>query len=113
MAYWNAKVDALADGERAGMLVTKHKSGGDDYGTTEEATAHIYLTLLHKAQDQLAQYAAAAVRAGLDEALVRLHTLQGGLLLQALRQAVATARATTDADDDVIRQVLHELGGAA
>lgn len=74
---------------------------------------HSSVQMLHKAQDQLAAYASAAVKAGLDEALVRLHTLQGGLLLQALRQAVATARATTEADDDVVRQVLTELGGAA
>lgn len=111
VAYWNAKVDALADGERAGLLLTKRKTGGDDYGDTREAAAHIYLTLLHKAQDQLAQYAAAAVRAGLDEALVRLHTLQGGLLLEVARRVLAVARSEQGAsDDDVIRLALTQMG---
>ncbi|UZD63021.1 hypothetical protein [Brevibacterium sp. JSBI002] len=40
---------------------------GEQYERTAEARQHVVYTLLHKAQDQLARYAAETLKAGVDE----------------------------------------------
>ncbi len=93
VAYWNAKVAGLTDAERAGLLVAK--------------TAHVFLTMLHKAQDQLAAYSAAAVRVGVDEALIKVASVQAPAIIDLARQAVAAARLepSMDADSIILRIV--------
>lgn len=91
--YWRGKVDGLDDDELAGALVTKTEVG-EDKGqptdlTTTEAAEHIYIRMLGKASDRLATYAAAALRAGVDERRVRIAEQQGALFVTAQRAILA------------------------
>ena len=72
--YWRHRVHQIQQENEADLTwgVTKEKSGGDDHGTTHEAKPHITLTLLHKAEADLAAYCAAALKAGVDEKLIQL-----------------------------------------
>lgn len=82
--YWRGRVEDVED-EDLEWGVTREKTGGDDAGTTSEAAPHIAYRLLTEAQDKLAAYAAAALKAGVDERRVRLAENQGALVAQAIR----------------------------
>lgn len=88
VAYWRDVVTGLeADGGHRALTwgVTKVKEGGDDRGTTTAAGAHIAYTMLTSASDRLASYAAAALRAGVDERRVQLAERQGELVANVIR----------------------------
>lgn len=95
VAYWRNVVTQIADeqgddGQPAGYRaltwgVTKVKEGGDDRGTTTAAGPHIAYTMLTSASDRLASYAAAALRAGVDERRVQLAERQGQLVADVIR----------------------------
>lgn len=82
--YWRARVEDIED-EDLEWGVTREKTGGEDRGTTSEAAPHIAYRLLTEAQDKLAAYAAAALKAGIDERRVKLAESQGALVAQAIR----------------------------
>ena len=82
--YWRHRIEDIDD-EDLEWGVTREKTGGDDYGTTSEATPHIAYRLLTEAQDKLAAYASAALKAGIDERRVRLAESQGALVAQVIR----------------------------
>jgi len=90
--YWRGKVDQLADDELAGMLTTKTEQGTDRGErtdvTTTEAAEHIYIRMLGKASDRLATYAAAALRAGVEERRIRLAEGQGALVATVIRRVL-------------------------
>lgn len=65
--------------------ITKRKSGGDDWGTTEEAAPNIWLRLYQAERNHLVKVCAEAIKAGLDERMVRLAENQGALLAQVIR----------------------------
>ena len=95
------------------MLVAETQFGEGPQGpvdtTTRKVAPHVFVVLLHKAQDQLASYSAAALRAGVDEALVRLATVQASAVVEFARRAVEEARRRPDAPADVI--LLELVGG--
>ena len=68
---------------------TKHEHGYGPEGkidkTSDEAKPHIAYVMLERASDRLASYAAAALKAGVDERKVRLHEQQGALVSQVIR----------------------------
>ena len=112
VAYWQWRVSDLTEDGRAGLLVTKTEEGytadGDIDTTTRQAAPHVYLTLLHKAQDQLAMYAAAAIKAGVDQRMVELATMQAAWQLPLLLRVVELARADPGMSDrDVVRLVIE------
>ena len=116
VAYWDQRVAALDDDQRAGLLVAKTETGAGPQGfidtTTRQAGPHVYVVMLHKAQDQLAAYSAAAVRAGVDEQLVKVATLQAAWLVPTILAAITAARANPDTDpQDVARQVIAGATG--
>lgn len=88
--YWRTKVDQLDDDELAGSLVTKTEQGIDKGQPTDietkEAAEHIYIRMLAKASDRLATYAAAALRAGVEERRVKLAENQGQLVAAVIRR---------------------------
>ena len=112
VAYWNWRVAGLDESERAGLLVAETQFGTGPQGpvdtTTKKANPHVFVVLLHKAQDQLASFSAAALRAGVDEALVRLATVQASAVVEFARRAIEVARERPDVAADVI---LLELVG--
>ncbi|UVY83805.1 hypothetical protein NLU66_16585 [Brachybacterium sp. NBEC-018] len=87
VAYWRTQVKQLADEDPKALTwgVTRIKDGGTDGGTTLEATPNIAYRMLTDAQDRLAKYAAAALRAGVEERRVKLAEDQGALVAQAIR----------------------------
>ena len=108
--YWRQLVAELEVEERAGMLLARHEEGFGAQGPvdvdTHTAGSHVYLTLLHKAQDQLAAYSVAAIRAGADKAMVEALTMQAAYLLPLLYRVISMARASSDAPDLIVRAVI-------
>ena len=111
VAFWQYKVAALSDSERVGLLVTAtvDESGsstqqGSFDRTMETRTYEMnaYLKALHKAQEQLANFSAAALRAGVDEALVRIAAVQATAVIEFARKAMDAARLNPQANPDVI-----------
>ena len=88
VAYWRGIVVELEQQgghEALTWGVTKVKEGGDDRGTTEQAAPHIAYQMLTSASDRLATYAAAALRAGVQERSIRLAEAQGAAVALAQR----------------------------
>jgi len=114
VAYWNHRVAGLDEAERAGLLVAETTFGEGPQGpvdtVTRKVAPHVFVVLLHKAQDQLASFSAAALRAGVDEALVRLATVQASAVVEFARRAIEVARERPDVAADVI--LLELVGGA-
>lgn len=111
--YWRGKVDALDDAELAGSLVTKTEVGTDKGQptdiTTKEAAEHIYIRMLGKASDRLATYAAAALRAGVEERRVRLAENQGQLVATVIRRILDALNLTESQLELVPSVVPREL----
>lgn len=112
VTYWESKVAELPDEQVAGVLLAKTEKGLGPQGPVDTKTAqsgpHVFLTLLHEAQDQLASYSAAALKAGVDEAMVRIATLQGHTAIELARQVAARLGASADRADEVLLQVIDE-----
>lgn len=87
VAYWREQVRALAeaDPEKLTWGMTRLKEGGDDRGLTLEAKPNVSYLMLTDAQDRLAKYAAAALKAGVEERRVKLAEDQGALVAQVIR----------------------------
>lgn len=86
--YWREQVRQLAADEPAALTwgKTREKTGGQDVGDTYEAKPAIQYVMLYAAQDRLAQYAAAALKAGVEERRVRLAESQGSLVADVIRR---------------------------
>ena len=111
VAYWDGRVAELGDDARAGLLVAKTEQGLGPQGPvdteTRQAGPHVYVVMLHKAQDQLAAYSAAAIRAGVDRAMVEAVTLQAAWLLPLLYEAITAARAGAEEPAVIIRGIVE------
>ena len=111
VAYWDGRVSELGDDERAGLLVAKTEQGFGPQGPvdteTRQAGPHVFVAMLHKAQDQLAAYSAAAIRAGVDRAMVEAVTLQAAWLLPLLYEAITAARASAEEPAVIIRGIVE------
>lgn len=117
VAYWDGRVRALTATDLASQsLVTKSEVGEGPMGmvdmTTRTPSAHAFVTMLHKAQDQLAAYSAAAIKAGLDAELVKAATLQGQATIRAIAVAIDIARAQPDLSAEEITLHMLTEGGA-
>lgn len=90
--YWRAEVERIAVDEPANLTWgrTSHTEGEGPQGyvnqDTTEAVPHIAYRMLTDAQDRLAKYAAAALRAGVEERRVRLAEDQGALVAGVIRR---------------------------
>lgn len=86
--YWRAEVHRISEDDPDNLTwgKTREKSGGDDFGTTEEAGPPVAYRMLESAQDRLAKYAAAALRAGVEERRVRLAEDQGAAVAGVIRK---------------------------
>lgn len=111
VAYWDGRVSELGDDERAGMLDAKVEDGFEKGEAklirTTQAGPHVFVVMLHKAQDQLAAYSAAAIRAGVDRAMVEAVTLQAAWLLPLLYEAITAARASAEEPAVIIRGIVE------
>lgn len=96
---------------------TKTKTGGDDYGTTQEAKPSIWYVLYERERQHLVQVCAAALKAGVEERRVRLAEQQGDLVATAIRRILDALGLTPEQQALVGTVVPRELrliaGGAA
>lgn len=100
--YWRARVREVADTDEDALTwgVTKTKTGGDDHGTTSEAKPNVAYVMLVDASNRLAQYAAAALKAGVEQRRVELAEREGALLAGVIRAIL------TDLDLSPAQQLL-------
>lgn len=87
---------------------------GEQYERTEEARQHVVYTLLHKAQDQLARYAAETLKAGVDERQVKLAEQTGAQFETVLTSLLTAIQATPEQMQTAateIPRILRNLAG--
>ncbi|HEX7349600.1 hypothetical protein [Brachybacterium sp.] len=93
--YWRAEVARIAEAEAEKLTwsQTSHEEGttpGAEGGYFDkdvtEAVPHVAYRMLTDAQDRLAKYAAAALRAGVEERRVRLAEDQGAAVAGVIRK---------------------------
>lgn len=108
--YWRHRVHEIQQDDEASLTwgTTKEKTGGEDYGTTREAKPHVALQLLHKAEADLAAYASAALKAGVDEAMVRIAQATAGQFRAVLALVLADERLGVTAAGPVVDQVVAD-----
>jgi hypothetical protein len=68
---------------------TREKTGGQDWGQTEEATPNIWLRLYQTERDHLVKVCSAAIKAGIEERRIKLAEQQGELVAHAIRAILA------------------------
>lgn len=91
--FWREQVEKVPEDQLTwGVLKKVDKTGGlwDELTQTEGASVDLTYQLLREAQQDLASYASAAVKAGIDERRVRIVEQQGEVFGQAQR-AILTA----------------------
>ncbi len=98
--------------------VTKREEGVGPLGPfdkeVESAQQHIVYTLLHKAQDQLARYAAETLKAGVDERQVKLAEQTGAqfeTVLTSLLTAISATPEQMQTAATEIPRILRNLAG--
>lgn len=110
--YWRSRVEQVTD-EDLEWGVTQHREGSGPEGpidvTTNEATAHIAYKLLTEAQDKLAAYAAAALKAGIEERRVKIAESQGAAVAGAIRAILDALHLTPEQAELVPRVVPEQL----
>lgn len=87
---------------------------GEQHERTEEARQHVVYTLLHKAQDQLARYAAETLKAGVDERSVRIAEQTGAQFETVLTSLLTAIQATPEQMQTAateIPRILRNLAG--
>lgn len=113
--FWRDKVRKLAE-KRPGDLtwgkVSETEQGsGPLPGTnvTHEATPHVYYRMLYAAQDRLATYATAALKAGVEERRVRLAEQQGDLVANVIERILNALDLSPEQAQRVPQVVPREL----
>lgn len=93
--------------------VTKKKTGGQDFGTTEEATPNIWIKLYQQERSHLVKVCAEAIKAGIEERRIRLAEQQGALVAQAIRAILDDLHLTADQQARVPEVVPRHLRALA
>ena len=112
--YWRARVVEIADTDEDALTwgVTRVKDGGDDRGTTSEAGPTVAYRMLTDASNRLAAYAAAALKAGVDERRVRIAEQQGRLVADVIRGILTDLNLTPEQEllgGTVVPALLRQL----
>ena len=109
--YWRARVSDLHEQDLT-FGVTKVESGVDRDQekdvTTTEAKPNILLVMLRQAEQDLAAYSAASLKAGVDQQLIMLAREQGLRIVSVLRAVLADRRLQLGADAGTVELVLLE-----
>lgn len=109
--------DQAAKGHPLVWGTTKEKTGGDDYGTTEEAAPSVWYVLYAKERAHLVAVCQAAIKAGVEERRVRLAEQQGDLVATVIGRILDALGLTSEQQALVPVVVPRELraiaGGAA
>ena len=89
--------------------ITKQKTGGEDYGTTEEAKPSIWYVLYAKERAHLVAVCQAAIKAGVEERRVRLAESQGDLVALVITRILDALALTAEQQALVPTVVPREL----
>lgn len=76
--------------------VTREKTGGQDFGTTEEAAPNIWLKLYQTERAHLVKVCAEAIKAGIEERRIKLAESQGALLAGVIRAILGDLELTAE-----------------
>jgi hypothetical protein len=93
---------------------TKEKTGGDDWGSTEQAVPNVWLALYQQERTHLVKVCADALRIGIEERRVKLAEQDGALVAQALRGILADLHLTPEQQalvPQVVPRHLRALAG--
>lgn len=104
------------DGDAPTALVwgtTRRKTGGDDWGETEEAKPNPWIALYQQERTHLLKVCAAAISAGIEERRVKLAEHQGALVAQAIRAILGDLDLTVDQQAKVSEIVPRHLRALA
>lgn len=112
VAWLEREIRALSSDELTWGKV-REKTGGDDWGTTDEARPHVLLTLYREERRHLVHVCATALRAGVEERRVRLAEQQGSLLVQVIRAILTDLRLTDEQQARVPQIVPRHLRAVA
>lgn len=98
VAYWRARVDEIQDRDRKRLTssMTKIEERATSSTRTVETIAAIEYRMFIAAQDRLANYASAALRAGVQERQVAVAEQHGQLLAQVIRGVLADLNLTKE-----------------
>lgn len=109
VAYWESRVAQVKAHKDLVWGTTKSTATSDGTVTVEEAVPAIELNMLHTAQKQLAEFAAASLRAGVESAMVELAKAQAATIVAVLRAALSDPRVNVpdDARDLVIVEAIR------
>lgn len=88
----------------------RDKSGGDDYGVTQEARPHVWLSLLHEAERDLVRFSRDAVAAGIEERRIEIEQDKAALVTAAFRAALGVLSLLPADRDLAVRTFLASLG---
>lgn len=111
VAYWRGRVSEL-DEKSMTWGVTKREKGTEKGEHTDiktfESRRHVLLQLLRDAEQDLATYAAASLRAGVDQQLVTIAKSHAVRMLDVIRTVVADPRLGVRVPDSTADQVIAD-----
>lgn len=103
VAWLRTMIDSLDPGHDNENLVwgkTGHEEGTGPLGPVDKddyaADLNVWVRWLHQAEDQLAKYAAAALRAGVEQRQLEIREQEALLFVGAIHQILAALQLTTD-----------------
>lgn len=120
VAYWRARVEEIAaENPKAltsGLTTATEETDPAGLKTTKrtvESQPHVTYRMLVDAQERLARYAAAALRAGIEERRVQLAEQQGALIAGAITRILDALNLTptqTALIPQIVPTVLRQIG---
>ena len=124
VAWLRLQVDAIQAGDNPGGTtplvwgVSGHEFGVGPDGpidkTTETTDLNVYVKWLHTAEDQLARYAAAALKAGVEQRQLDIREAEALVFVGAINQILAALQLTSDQQKlvpDVVPAALRAIEG--
>lgn len=113
------EIEAGADADGENALVwskVRRKTGGEDWGETEEATANVWLKLYQAERSHLVKVCAEAIKAGIEERRVRLAEQQGALVAQVIQAILGDLNLSKEQQEripEVVPRHLRALSAAS
>lgn len=114
VAWYRHKISELGTDHELIWGTQKHTETSSTMGPSETTTtgpqAHMWLQLMHKAEDQLARFSTEALRAGIEERRIRLEEQQAEVLAHFAQELMATLHyPDQDAYTRAVMDTLHRM----
>ena len=114
VAWYRHKISELTTDHELIWGTQRHTETSSTMGPSESTTtgpqAHMWLQLMHKAEDQLARFSTEALRAGIEERRIRLEEQQAEVLAHFAQELMATLHyPDQDAYTRAVMDTLHRM----